>query len=66
MTADHLERRYEALRSEHGLAWLMPDSVDAELCFLERIFPDSYQYPGDPPLDSPAAITDSIWCCLDT
>lgn len=47
MTADHLIRRYEELRREHGKGLLLPDAVDEELTRLEWLLPAGYVYPGD-------------------
>ena len=43
---------YEHLRREEYHLNARSDRVDARLIELERILPDSYTYPGDPPLTS--------------
>ena len=42
---------YERLRQEADQLFRRTEQVDARLVELERLLPDSYTYPGDPPLE---------------
>lgn len=43
--------QYERLRQEADQLQERSEQVDARLVQLERLLPDTYTYPGDPPLE---------------
>lgn len=43
---------YERLRHEANQLNKRNEQVDARLVELEKLLPNSYTYPGDPPLES--------------